>query len=119
MNKFTSKGEAICKKVLEAIFEKEFVSKRPKWLINPLTKRCLELDCYNKELNIALEYNGIQHYKWPNFTGQSYKEYLDQNRRDIYKKQVCKKRGIFFIEVPYTIKKNKIQEFIKNELTKK
>ena len=61
-----SKGETECRKVLESIFGKPFPSSRPDFLRNPVTGGIhnLELDCYNHELGLAVEYNGIQHYKF-------------------------------------------------------
>lgn len=96
-----SKGEQECKQILQKIFKKKFVRIRPSWLKNPETGYPLELDLYNEELNIALEYNGIQHYKWPNFTGQSEEEHLAQKRRDKFKKQKCKEFGIKLIIIKY------------------
>ena len=58
-----SKGEQKCKETLEKIYGKEFLCVRPDFLRNPETNRKLELDCYNEELKLAVEYNGIQHYK--------------------------------------------------------
>src|SRR5690348_6310742 len=84
---FCSKGEKECRRVLEEIYGKSFTKVRPKWLKNPETGRNLELDCYNEELKIAVEYNGEQHYKWPNFTKQSQEDFIQQVRRDKYKKE--------------------------------
>jgi hypothetical protein len=51
------KTEKLCRKYLE----KETGCKFPK--TRPICLRKLELDGYCKELNLAFEYNGIQHYK--------------------------------------------------------
>ena len=61
-----SKGEKECRKVLENLFNKPFSKSRPDFLRNPVTggNFNLELDCYNQELSLAVEYNGIQHYKY-------------------------------------------------------
>lgn len=110
--KFISKGEQICCNVMSKIYGKPFVSMRPNWLKNPETKRNLELDCYNEELKIAVEYNGIQHYQWPNFTNQSKEEFNNQVRRDELKLKLCDYYGIYLISVPYTVKPENIEAYI-------
>lgn len=107
-----SKGEAICKAVLEELYSKEFHTVRPDFLKNPETKRNLELDCYNEELRLAVEYNGIQHYKWPNFTGQSKEAFIKQVRRDQYKVEACDNNGVYLITVPYTVPHDQIRDYI-------
>ena len=109
-----SKAEIICREFLEKHFNKSFAKIRPAWLKNPITKRCLELDCYNDELKIAIEYNGIQHYIWPNFTNQSYQDFVGQQFRDSFKFIKCKELGIELIIVPYTVKHNDIPNFLGN-----
>lgn len=52
------KMQGICKRLIEALTGREFHSVRPSWLRNPLTGKNLELDAYNEDLGIALEYNG-------------------------------------------------------------
>lgn len=110
--KFISKGEQMCCNVMSKIYGKPFVSMRPNWLKNPETKRNLELDCYNQELKIAVEYNGIQHYQWPNFTNQSKEEFNNQVRRDELKLKLCDYHGIYLISVPYTVKPEDIEAYI-------
>ena len=108
-----SKGEQKCREALEAIYGKPFDCVRPDFLKNPETGRNLELDCYNDELKIALEYNGVQHYKWPNFTGQSKEAFTNQLRRDKYKAEVCTEHGIYLINVPYNVPHKHILSYIK------
>lgn len=108
-----SNGERICREVLEEMYGKPFDCVRPDFLKNPETGRNLELDCYNDELKIALEYNGIQHYKWPNFTGQTKEQFISQLRRDKYKADICEKHGIYLIRVPYNVSHNGIKDYIK------
>ena len=107
-----SKGEQKCREVLEEMYKKPFTSVRPNFLKNPETGKNLELDCYNDELKIGLEYNGIQHYKWPNFTNQTKEQFVQQLRRDKYKDEVCTANGIYLIKVPYNVPVNKIKEYI-------
>ena len=107
-----SKGERICKLVLEEIYGVPFVTVRPKFLKNPETGHNVELDCYNHSLRLAVEYNGEHHYKWPNFTRQSHGAFINQLRRAKYKYEMCEKLGIYLITVPYTVPHHKIRDYI-------
>lgn len=111
-----SKGEAECRRCLEEMFGLPFPRVRPDFLRNPETSRCLELDCYNESLKLGLEYNGIQHYVHPNFTGQSYKKFLAQLRRDTFKVEECDRRGVYLITVPYTVKIDDIYSYIQERI---
>lgn len=111
-----SKPEQMCKKILQRIFRKKFIRVRPKWLRNPETGVPLELDCYNEELGIALEYNGIQHYKWPNFTGQTREQFEAQVRRDLFKRKKCEDLGIKLIVIRYDVPITQLEEKIVEQL---
>lgn len=115
-SKFISKGEKICCKTLETIYGVPFKSARPEWLINPETGRRLQLDCYNDKIKIAIEYNGEQHYKWPNFTGQTYEQFINQVRRDMLKAELCERNGVYLITVPYSVPYDEIPSFIAQRL---
>lgn len=107
-----SKPESICKKTLQKIYGVKFSTVRPKWLRNPLTNRPMELDCYNDECKVAVEYNGVQHYKWPNFTRQTKQQWLDQVERDRLKVDICDKNDVYLITVPYNIPHDLIPDYI-------
>ncbi len=111
-----SKGEAECRRCLEEMFGLPFSRVRPAFLKNPETSRKLELDCYNESLKLAVEYNGIQHYMYPNFTGQSYEKFLAQLRRDTFKVEECDRRGVYLITVPYTVKIGDIYSYIRDRM---
>ena len=82
-------------------------------MFNPITQQNLELDMYNKELNLAVEYNGEQHYKYNKFMHQnSYEKFRMQQYRDNLKKQICQQLQINLIEVPYTIKHKDIERYL-------
>jgi hypothetical protein len=70
---------------------------------NPKTGRLLELDAYAPNIKVALEYNGIQHYKFPNPFHNSEKEFQEGVERDNSKRELCKEHGITLIEIPYYI----------------
>ena len=112
--KKVSKGEQICKDTATHIFRKPFVKVRPKFLINPKTGKPLELDVYNDELKLAIEYNGKQHYEYiPKYFHRSYEDFLEQKYRDELKREKCRENGIKLIEVPYTVKFADIPQFIR------
>lgn len=71
------------------------------------------IDFYLPDLNIVIEYNGIQHYMpIKHFGGEL--RFAQQKRRDSYVRKYCIKRGIKLIEVSYQIKTyNNLIEYIK------
>jgi hypothetical protein len=93
-----------------------FDTVRPDFLRNPETGRNLEIDCYNDQLKIGVEYNGIQHYVYPNFTGQTYEQFIAQARRDQYKIRACDENGVYLIVVPYTVPNERIRDYIIEKL---
>jgi hypothetical protein len=113
-----SKGEVECRRVLESIFKVPFKKCRPNMLRNPVTdgENNLEIDCYNDELKIGVEYNGVQHYKYVPYFHKTRDAYNNQKYRDHIKRELCQKNGIFLIEVPYTVKIEDIESFITNKL---
>ena len=112
------KMEGLCRKILEKTFDKKFPSTRPNFLKNPSTGYNLELDCFNSELKLALEYNGIQHYHYPNKFHKTRAEFDYQLEKDQLKSNLCKQNNITLITIPYTIKKSELISYITNELTK-
>jgi hypothetical protein len=115
-----SKGEIECKRVLEKIFNKPFNKSRPDFLNNPVTggNHNLELDCYNKELRLAVEYNGKQHYEYTPYFHRNKEHFLNQKYRDDMKRRMCRDHNIVLIEVPYTVKIENIENFLLTELNK-
>ena len=113
-----SRGERECKRVLEKIFKREFIKSRPKFLNNPVTggKYNLEIDCYNEELKLGLEYNGRQHYEYSSFFHKNKEDFLNQKYRDIIKKNMCKDNNVILIEVPYTVNIEDIEYYIITKL---
>lgn len=111
-NGHRSKIEGICCKIMEEIYQRPFETIRPNFLRNPESGRNLEIDCYNDELKIGLEYNGPTHYMWPNHTNQTYEQFIAQIRRDRYKVEACDANGIYLITIPYNVPYDMIQSFI-------
>lgn len=100
-----SKGELECRAVAERLTRRPFPKARPAFLQNYVTSgHNLELDCYNADLGIGIEYNGRQHYHYTPYFHTS-KEAFDNTRyRDDLKRRLCDQAGIRLIVVPYNIK---------------
>ena len=112
-----SKGELICKEVAEQLFGKPFIKIRPKSMKNNVTGHNLELDIYNDDLKVAIEYNGQQHYKYTPYFHKNEEAFRNQQYRDELKRMMCKNNGIMLIEVPYTVKHNLIPQYIRRRAT--
>lgn len=104
-----SRGEAECGRVLAQLFPKHaFISVRPDWLMNdypgrktPL--RAMELDCYCEALNLAIEFNGQQHYFFVSKFHKSQDQFYGQLARDRLKRDLCRRRGVDLITVRYDV----------------
>lgn len=107
-----SRGENICRATLESIYGVPFTTQRPDFLTNPETGAALELDCYNSELAIAVEYNGEQHYRWPNGFPMTREQFINQARRDTLKRELCDSHGVYLIVVPYNVPHEMIPGYI-------
>jgi hypothetical protein len=112
------KNETECRRIMENLFRVPFSSIRPNFLKNPKTNRNLELDMFNKDLDLALEYQGAQHRTYTPFFHKTYKDYTDQVSRDEYKKKRCIEEGIDLICVPDSVPFNNLGNYIKDELRK-
>ena len=110
-----SKGENECRRCIELITKKQFMKIRHPKLKNPITGSFLELDCYNDDLRLGIEYQGQQHYKYIPHFHKTKAEFQLQQYRDWIKKKKCEEEGIKLIEVPYDIKVKDIHEYLENE----
>ena len=102
------KTEYKCKELLEQKLGFKF--KKIRFCID--NKR-YEWDGYNEEHKIVFEYNGEQHYVFPNYFHKTLKIYEAAKQRDIEKVQYAKENGIKLIIIPYTEEKN-LESYIEN-----
>lgn len=91
------KEERICKAFFEQIFKRKFAKEKPNWLVNENNNR-LELDGYNKDLNLAFEYHGRQHRERVELF-QTQKEFNNRKKTDLLKSKLCKKNGVKLVVI--------------------
>jgi hypothetical protein len=118
VKRFESEGERISRACLENVFNLPFSNVRLDSIQNSNTGKNLELDCYNEHLKLALEYHGVNHYKFIPFFHKTVEKFNDSLERDRYKLEMCNKLGIDLIIVPYNTKHENICDFINRELKK-
>lgn len=108
----SSISENICRHALEEITGHKFhkISNFSK----TNTTRGFEIDCYNKELKVGVEYDGIQHHKHTaHFHGASDSgKFEAQQDRDRNKTSVCDELGITLLRVNYTTPRKKLRQHI-------
>ena len=109
--------ERTCRKIFEYLFNKPFVKSRH--LKNPLTNKGIELDGYNKELKIAFEYNGQQHYKRIPYWHKEEKDFEEQQERDNITEKLCQQEEIKLIIIPYTVKYEDLYAYIVKQFPEK
>jgi len=109
-----SRGEAECRRVLQDIFKRSFAKARPDFLRNPVTGNMYncEIDCFNPEMNLGVEYNGQQHYKYIPYFHKNKEAFYNQKYRDELKARMCRDYGVNLIEVPYTVKVHEIRSYL-------
>jgi hypothetical protein len=100
----SNKGEEIVADVLEEILSSPVQRNiRPDFLRNPETGKNMEIDCFNEEYAVAVEYNGIQHYKFPSVFYKNKEDFMNQVYRDRLKRKLCDENGVYLISVPYWV----------------
>ena len=93
--------ENLIRDLIEIHFNAKFPSIRPDFLKSTYSNKNLELDMYNKDLKLAFEYNGIQHYE-PIY-GEKRLEISQRN--DMEKNRLCEQNGVKLITIKHNDKK--------------
>lgn len=89
--------EEVAYSFLKEMFPNYRIYKRNRKIIkSPITGFYLELDFYIPKLKLAIELNGITHYK-PIYGKEKFER---QQRNDEIKRGLCKEKGITLIEIP-------------------
>lgn len=101
-----SREEIILKELIEKITGKTFNKIRPDWIRHPITNTRLEIDMYNKDLKLGIEYQGPCHYKVCTFLDMNEDNLLETKFRDKHKKETFDNRQELLIQVPHYLKGN-------------
>lgn len=108
-----TRSEAAVVAVLEELTGAKFPTVNPDWLI--YKGRTLELDGYNADLRLALEFSGPLHTKWfPN--KESYAAYHERVMRDRAKLRICRKHGVTLIVVDSSLPRTHIRAYLRSRL---
>lgn len=103
--------EHIIRYLLEYLLDTKFPKSKPKWNINPKSKRLLEFDGYSKDLEIAFEFQGLHHYQ----AGVFYRDEKDLayiQYKDSVKKQNCIQNNVKLIIIDDNFKLSQQEEIM-------
>lgn len=98
-----SNSSMYCVYLIEKVLnDKAILEKTFPWLKND-NNSTLRIDAYFEKYNLAIEYNGIQHYECCEFC-KTDEELNNGIKNDNIKKKLCKENGIKLISIKYTEK---------------
>jgi hypothetical protein len=75
----------------------------------------MELDGYNKSLDVAFEAQGEQHYHLVPYFHKTLKDFEQRIEDDLKKLELCKLNNVTLIRIPYYVHPNNIQRYITNK----
>ncbi|MCZ4283568.1 hypothetical protein O4H29_01895 [Marinobacter salarius] len=94
-----SRTEEITRAIMEIIFRQSFRKQRPEWLVNPETKKRLEIDGLSHDQAIGFEYHGSHHAKRNWYYHKSERDFDAAQRRDAYTQAIARKNGVRLVIV--------------------
>jgi len=115
-SKAPNSREEKCRDIFETLTGKAYPTIRPNWLRNPETGRKLELDGYCADLRSAFEYNGKQHYEYPNAFHKTRMDFDKLVQRDKIKMETCESYGVKLLTIPYDIEDSDLHTYIESHL---
>jgi hypothetical protein len=93
--------EGLTKKIIEKLTGKQFLKVKPHWLING-NGNVMEIDMYNDELKIGIEYNGSQHLN-VGYHIKTDEKLQIRIQDDKIKNDLCKSHGINLITIHHDL----------------
>lgn len=104
----------VINKFSKALNEIPIKEKKFDWLLNPVTNQQLRIDAYFLNSNVAIEYNGPQHYIVDGLYTTTKEQLIYRQNLDFLKYQLIREKGINLIVVSY---KDKVtEEYIQNKI---
>jgi hypothetical protein len=108
-----TKSEALVITILERITGRKFPTAFPEFM--RWRGKILELDGYNDELKLALEFSGPLHTKWLT-TFEPYSRYFERIVKDRTKLLLCAKASVRLIVIDMTLPRHHIENYLKSRL---
>src|SRR3990167_1806404 len=104
------------KEAITEISGVEFTKACPDWLRDSITGRRMEIDFYNDDLKVGINYYGPHHYHFNRNFCRSDQEFQDLQRRDKEKKKLCKQNGVLLIIITCDKSDNQLKRHIRNAI---
>ena len=82
---------------------------------NCIYKRKLQFDFYLPDLNIIIEYDGVQHFQSIDYFGGD-ENFKIQEIKDDIKNSYCQSNNISMIRLPYWLSDKEIEEILLNDI---
>lgn len=96
--------EKHCRALIEYYTGHDFPERAPAWNLNKSTGGHLRLDGYNELLQLAFEYDGVQHFKEvPFFHDGEKNSLLKQRERDAEKDDNCRANEVHLIRIACSV----------------
>ena len=111
-------SEEIVRQSFEQMTGRKFVKMQPNFL-RISSGTILQLDGFCKELNLAFEFNGLQHYEYvPFFHRHKISNFRRQLERDRIKRELCANNNVILITISYEDNLANIREIIRAKIKK-
>lgn len=110
-----SKSEKLAVKMVNIILKLKDISNRllPANPTDVPWLKGLHLDGYNDDIKLAIEYQGIQHYSYPNYYHRDISEFNKQLYNDRAKVRRCKRNSVKLLVIPHTLSYKNYEEMYK------
>lgn len=109
--------ERFCRSAIELLTGQSFSKSKPKWLLNSRGHR-MELDGYCRELQLAFEHQGEQHFREVKHFNRRAETLALRVQDDIDKRKLCHENGVTLVEVPYSVPYESLLQWISHELSR-